>query len=74
MMPGLDTLDVLRMLRQACDAAGGQAIWATRNGVSPQFVCDVLNARRDLTPRIWEALNLRRVVRYLPTNGGAHGV
>jgi DNA-binding transcriptional regulator YdaS (Cro superfamily) len=70
MMPGLDTLDVLARLQAACDAAGGQKAWATRNSVSPQYVCDVLNARRDLTPRIWEALNLRRVVRYVPTNGG----
>jgi DNA-binding transcriptional regulator YdaS (Cro superfamily) len=70
MMPGLDTLDVLRRLQDACDAAGGQRAWATRFGVSPQLVCDVLSARRDLSDKILAALNLRRVVRYLPTNGG----
>ena len=46
-MSDLTTLDVCGLLRRQCREAGGQSAWATANGVSPQYVCDVLNARRE---------------------------
>jgi hypothetical protein len=61
----LDAIEVLRALRVACKAAGGQKAWAERNGVSAQYVCDVLSARRDPGDSILAALGLRRVVRYM---------
>jgi len=33
--------------------------------VSPQYVCDVLNARRDPGDAILAALGLRKIVRYV---------
>ena len=60
----LDLLDVSRMLREQCRAAGGQQAWAEAHGVSPQYVCDVLNGRREPGDKILSALGLVRVVRY----------
>lgn len=65
--PGLTSLDVCARLRAACRAAGGQQAWAQQNGVSPAYVCDVLNARRDPGDSILRALGLRKVVRYVET-------
>ena len=61
----LTSLDVCATLRRACQAAGGQTAWAQANSVSPQYVCDVLNARRDPGDAILAALGLRRIVRYV---------
>lgn len=64
-MPDLmDALDVLRCLRVACRDAGGQQAWASRHGLSPAYVSDVLHARRDPGPLILTALGLQRIVRY----------
>lgn len=62
---GLTYLDVCARLRAACRAAGGQQAWAQQNGVSPAYVSDVLNARRDPGDSILTALGLRKVVRYV---------
>lgn len=64
-MEGMTSLDVCGLLRKACTAAGGQSKWAATHGVSPQYVCDVLNARREPGDSILGALGLRRVVRYV---------
>lgn len=61
----MDALDVCRLLRQACKAAGSQQAWAAQNGVSPAYVSDVLNARREPGDSILAALGLRRVVKYV---------
>ena len=61
----LTTLDVSGRLRAACRLAGGQKAWAEAHGISPQYVCDVLNARRDPGESILAALGLRKVVRYV---------
>lgn len=63
--PGLTSLDVCARLRTACRVAGGQQAWAQQNGVSPAYVCDVLNARRDPGDSILRALGLRKIVRYV---------
>lgn len=47
------------MLRDDCKAAGGQSAWADHYGVSPQYVSNVLNGRREPGLAILEALNLR---------------
>lgn len=66
-LPGLTSLDVCGRLRAACRAAGGQQVWAQQNGVSPAYVSDVLNARREPGDSILTALGLRKVVRYVKT-------
>jgi hypothetical protein len=69
-LPGLDSLDVCARLRLACKAAGGQQVWAQANAVSPQYVSDVLAARREPGDAILRALGLRKVVRYVETRSG----
>ena len=59
-------LDVFVQMRAACKAAGGQAAWSERHGISPAYVSDVLNSRREPGPKILAALGLRKVVRYVP--------
>ncbi len=63
--PLLDSLDVFKRLREACKAAGGQAAWAARHALSPAYVSDVLNARRDPGDSILRALGMRKVVKYV---------
>lgn len=55
-------------LRSACEAAGGQQAWAKLHGISPQYVSDVLNARRDPGASILRALGWRRIVTYRKSN------
>jgi DNA-binding transcriptional regulator YdaS (Cro superfamily) len=61
----MDALDVLGLLRNACKAAGGQAAWAGRHEISPAYVSDVLNARRDPGDSILRALGVAKVTRYV---------
>jgi hypothetical protein len=60
----LDTMDVFKRLRAACDAAGGQGEWARRHDLSPAHVSEVLNAKRDPGPAVLAALGLKRVVKF----------
>jgi DNA-binding transcriptional regulator YdaS (Cro superfamily) len=58
--------DVRNLLSKACDNAGSNRAWAQTAGVSPAYVSDVLNARREpgpaiLTPLGLEAIEERRV-------------
>lgn len=53
-------------LRKSCAAAGGQSKWAVAHGISPQYVSDVLNARKDPSDRLLAAIGLRRVVAFAP--------
>lgn len=55
---------VNNVLADACVVAGSQAAWAAENGISPQFVCDVLQGRRAPTERLARALGYRRVVSF----------
>ena len=55
--------EVRAMLRQACEAAGGQSAWARINGVSPQFVCDVLSGYRFPGASIAKGLGLSEAPR-----------
>lgn len=64
MSADLTLIDVFGRLRKECRAAGGQKAWAEAHGVSPQYVNDVLHARREPGESILRALGLRRVVTY----------
>jgi len=66
-MDTMTSFDVCCMLRKACADAGGQSAWAARNAITPQYVSDVLNARREPGISILCALGLARTVRYVKT-------
>lgn len=62
------TIDqVVALLRRQCGAEGGQAAWAKAHGVSPAYVNDTLQRRRDPGGAILRALGLVRVVTYKRT-------
>lgn len=50
--------DLRRRLVAACDKAGSQTAWAKANGLRPQYVSDVLNERREPSPKLARALGL----------------
>jgi DNA-binding transcriptional regulator YdaS (Cro superfamily) len=56
--------EVRNMLRRACQAAGSAAAWAKDNGVSPAYVSDTLNKRRDPGPAILDALGIEAETNY----------
>ena len=60
--------DLYADLRRACEAAGGQQAWARAHGISPAYVCDVLNARRAPGTKILRALGWIRLVTYQRSN------
>lgn len=60
----LDSLDVCRLLTEACEAAGGQRNWCMRHAVSPSYVSNVLHARSEPGKAVLSALGLVRVAMY----------
>ena len=60
----MDAEFVRGMLRRACRDEGGQKAWAAKHGVSAQYVCDVLQGRREPGDGICIGLGIRRVVTY----------
>lgn len=65
MARALRETDVVRRLRAACKAAGGQSAWAAAAGVTPAYVCDIIKGRSRPGEAILQALGLRRDVRYV---------
>ncbi len=64
-MNGMTSLEVCGLIRRQCSEMGGQKAWAEAHNISPQYLCDVLNARREPGESILAALGLRRLVRYV---------
>jgi DNA-binding transcriptional regulator YdaS (Cro superfamily) len=60
----LDENDVLRLLHEVVDRAGGQSAWARRPGVDRATHNQVLRGKRHLPPAIMHALTLKKVVGY----------
>ena len=58
------SINPIAELRQACTDAGSQAAWANANGVSQQYVHDVLARRGTPGPAILTALGLRLATWY----------
>jgi len=65
----LDEKDVLRLLREDVDKAGGQSAWARQTGVNRVHLNKVLKGKRPLTRTILQALKLKKV--YTATSAGA---
>jgi DNA-binding phage protein len=57
----LDENDVLRLLREDVDRAGGQTAWARRSGIDRAHLNRVLKGQRPLSPNITQALKLKKV-------------
>lgn len=65
--------DFIALLRRAVKDAGNQKAWATRHGVSPQYVNDVLKRRRSPGETICRPLRIERVVSYRRTKEKNNG-
>jgi DNA-binding phage protein len=61
----LDENDVLRLLHEVVDRAGGQSAWARQTGVDRVYLNKVLRGKRPISPKILQALKLKKV--YAPT-------
>jgi len=70
MTDDLTRVDVFRLLREACAAAGGQKAWAEQHGISASYVNDVINSRRDPGDSILRGLGLVRVTVYRRVKSG----
>lgn len=44
-----------------------QAAWAKAHGISPAYVSDVIQGRREPGEKILKALGLKRIVSYVPS-------
>lgn len=62
---------VLNMVRIGVEVEGSQKAYAKRVGLSESYLSDVLNKRRDISPRILKHLGLERVVYYRRKDGGS---
>ena len=60
----MDLTQVLALLKRRCASAGGQAAWAKAHDLSPAYVSDVLNGRREPGAGILRALGVERVISY----------
>ncbi|TXN69149.1 helix-turn-helix domain-containing protein [Methylobacterium sp. WL18] len=56
----LRTGEVILKLKTACADAGGQTNWAKSQGISAQYVSDVLHGRRPPANAILRGLGLQR--------------
>lgn len=57
-------MDILRVIRDEVNRAGSQKDLAAKLGVSPTYISDVLNERKEPGEAILEPLGLERVVTY----------
>lgn len=57
---------VIAALAQSIAAGGSQLRWCKLNDVSPAYLSDVMNGRREPGPKILDALGLEPVTFYRP--------
>lgn len=62
----LSETEVLRLLREDVDAEGSQKAWAQKHSIGEAYLSDVLNKRRNVTPRICEVLGLSKQIFFSP--------
>lgn len=60
----ITTKELLKILSRECKKVGNQAMWARANKVSPAYVSDVLQGRREPGESIYKALGYNQVVGY----------
>lgn len=64
----LSESDIRNVLRHRCEAAGGQKSWAIDHGVSPQYVCDILRGRKEVSERVAALLGYDRRIQFYACN------
>ena len=57
-------LEVYGLMRRAIEAAGSQAAYAAKVGISATFLSDALNGRKEIPVAVLTDLGLQRIVRY----------
>jgi DNA-binding phage protein len=62
----LDENDVLQLLNEVIDRAGGQSAWARQTGVNRGQLNKVLRGKRALSSKILQALKLKKVYTTTP--------
>lgn len=58
----LTSVDVLGVLRRECSDLGTQKAWAEKHGVSPAYVNDLLQGRREISDNVADMLGYERRV------------
>lgn len=61
-MEGFDADDLIAILRVRCQERGTQKDWAKDHGVSPAYVNDVLQGRREISDNFAALLGFERRV------------
>jgi hypothetical protein len=61
--------DMRNILRQRCAEVGGQRAWSRINGISGQYVCDVLSGRKHVSDRLAKSLGYDRTIRFFACIG-----
>lgn len=64
-MEVFDATDLLDILRVRCREAGSQKAWANQHHVSPAYVNDVLQGRREISDNFAALLGFERRVAFL---------
>jgi hypothetical protein len=44
--------EMRHVLFKACEAVGSQKAWADDHGISPQYVCDILARKREVSAEV----------------------
>lgn len=52
------------------DAASDRAAFCAEHGISPQYLCDILKGRRDISCRVARALGYERATVFRRIGGG----
>lgn len=65
-MDEFDADDMIEVLRVRCRMRGSQKGWAKDHGVSPAYVNDVLQGRREISDNFAALLGFERRVIFLP--------
>jgi transcriptional regulator with XRE-family HTH domain len=68
-MHAITEQQLTQLLRLAVERNGSQKVVASRLGISPQYLNDILRGRREPGEKVLKALGYRREVRYIPTEG-----
>jgi predicted transcriptional regulator len=56
--------EVYTLIRTAITNAGSQKAFAQQAGVSPQYICDIVNGRLDPADKILKAVGVRKKIVY----------
>ena len=64
-MEAFDATDLIDILRVRCREAGTQKQWAKAHGLSPAYVNDVLQGRREISDNFAALLGFERRVIFL---------